>query len=297
MWVEDWEKYMRTWQLKCSKCDSELLYGRGYMEQPVVCFPYCRCNVCGSILKTGYKEFIIMTPEERREIRATQKNCEQIRASLERTNDLEYLDKLKEAGFTIYEPTEEDKEKFKYVDFNIYGGDSTEEAINTLYNWGVLIKEEDLDKKTGGYKESVLKENQKAQYISRKVNKISVIVFFLTTAIFCILLGVISPNTALAALGIPIGFLVGTLTEAILKRYYRNLDKKESQKDAEENKIDEDDKAQGDILEESKTAKLGNSLENKKKQDIEALRVLLDEGVITQEEYKKKALEIIDRKD
>ena len=47
---------------------------------------------------------------------------------------------------------------------------------------------------------------------------------------------------------------------------------------------------------EEKTMRVDKS-DNAKKQDIEALRVLLDEGVITQEEYKKKALEIIDRKE
>lgn len=270
------------------------------MEEPVVCFPYCRCNVCGSILKTGYKEFIIMTPEERSEIRATQKNCEQITASLERTNDLEYLEKLKEAGYTIYEPTEEDKKKFKYVDFSIYGGDTTETAIDTLYNWGVLIREEDLDKDTGGYKDSVLEKNQKAQYISSKANKISVIVFFITSLIFGVIFGIVSPNTPLAALGLLFGFIAGFLTEGLVRNYYaKKMKDEDDEEDDEENDYEESEGLNNKLEEKSKSSdnKVEAHQDNQKKKDIEALRVLLDEGIITQEEYKKKALEIIDRKD
>ena len=281
---------MKTWELKCSHCNTSIVYGRGNFEFSDFWMPYIRCNVCGVVLKTGAQEFLTMKPEDRQQVKATQKNCEYIIESIERTNNKEYLDKLINAGYEIYEPTQDDEKKFHDVDFSICGKETTLRACEMLYEFGTLIRPEELDEETGGYKEDLLKKNQREENTSRKVNRLSAIVFFITTAFFCVLLGVISPNTALAVVGIPIGFIVGILTETILKRYYRNLDKKET-KNYKENE------ARSETLEGSQTIKLEESVGNKKKKDIEALRVLLDEGVITQEEYKKKALEIIDRKD
>lgn len=129
---------------------------------PRIWIPFYRCRACGELMYTGSLEYLMMPVEERIRIKPTDKNCENIVQSLKRTTESEYIKFLKQHGYTIYPLTDRDKEHFRdKIHFpSEIPQQASEHDRNLLYEYGVLIRTEDIDLNTGTYKEEILKENQ-----------------------------------------------------------------------------------------------------------------------------------------
>ena len=144
--------------IRCPYCGKEFVDVNYKFNFPVFFVPLVRCDICGNLVSTQHSEFLMVTPNDRQKYyKSTLENCKAIAESLDRTNNKEYLAFLKSKGYEIYPVTEEDKARFKNVDFDKYDNAlPSEKATQMLYNIGVLIEEEKRDSLTGGYKKALV---------------------------------------------------------------------------------------------------------------------------------------------
>lgn len=198
----------RYWQIRCPYCHAEIARGSGYDDKiPDVCVPVIRCEICGGLMKTGSSEYLTMPVQERLKLRRNQKNCEYIERSLDRTNNKEYMDFLQKNGFIIYPITNADKDRFKSVRFDLYiNRQASADATQSLYNVGILIREEWLDKATGGIKTEILEENQRVYDLKHKIARWSAGTGLAVGFVFVLIFLGINPNSYYLFL---IGVLMG----------------------------------------------------------------------------------------
>ena len=219
---------MRKWSLSCPHCGATLMEGTGDGGTiPPIFVPYFRCPICGRLSSTDANEFICMDNEQRSYIRASLKNCEYIAQSLDRTNNEEYREFLSKCGFEFFSITDDDKLKFKNVDFDKYQNtDASYTATQGLYNIGILIKEEEKDTATGGIKAEILANRQKNYGIIHRAKVWGTTTGIIVGILSSLILGGIDPNSYLCLLGILIGFIAGIGVSFGVIKYYEYIDKK-----------------------------------------------------------------------
>lgn len=269
----------RYWYLKCPHCEAVLDQGWGNGDKfPVIGVPFFRCPVCGELIKTGSNEYMTLPVERRTTIRSLSSLKQPIKQSLYRTNSSEYIEFLNKHGFTIFSISDEDKIKYSYIDFeNIINKKPSQEAIEQLIDVGILIDKDLIDPKTGGYRKDVLAENQKAYNHNRKIRRIAGICIIPLALGFTLGFSAITP-----ALGI-LGLFLGLALPAAIAFLIDYLKNKKKQPDdtpiqPEKHKV--------------------NALPNDEPNDntlrnIEYLKKLYDDGVISKEEYFEKVHKII----
>lgn len=260
--------------LTCPFCNTQLGNSGYGGHMPKIDVPFIRCSYCGKLVNTGVREFLTIPPEERISLRNTIEICKQIERSLDRTNNKAYISFLESYGYEIYPITDEDKMKFTKTNFEyLQYESSTREATSSLYKLGILIRDEDLDDETGGWKQEIIKENKKEYDQSKKISRWSIGVGFTVGLLLAVILGSIDPDGYLFIIGIILGVGTGIGIALGMDSYYKNnknnknICKKPSSK---EKNIDE--------------------IESK----INYLKKLYNEGIITKGEFKEKALKIID---
>lgn len=216
---------MKHWWLNCPYCNTRIAEGVGEGKFPKVFVPFIRCKICGELISTNSKEYINFSVEERLKICATSTNCEYIEQSLDRTNNIKYINFLKFKHFDFYPINEQDYKRFKKVDFKKYEKALPSKiATKSLYNVGILIREEDLDKETGGFKKEKLLENQRNYEINKKANKAGILSGFIIGILFAIIFGHTDPKGYSSLWGILFG-VVSYLIVAFLtqRRYEKEL--------------------------------------------------------------------------
>ena len=133
---------MRYYTLSCPHCHISLVEGTGTYKIPQAFYPLFRCKYCGKLFYTGGNEYLTMPVEERIKLKWSFKLNDYIKQSLDRTNHKEYLQFLKNHGYTIYPITETDFLEYPEIDFKSYtNAPPSAEAIECLYFIGALIKE------------------------------------------------------------------------------------------------------------------------------------------------------------
>lgn len=267
---------MRIWRASCPYCKAVISEGDGYGDEiPDIWIPYIRCQICGNLISTNACEFINTPYKERYKIKATLKNCEFIAESLDRTNNKQYLKFLEDHGFNVYPITENDKDLFKNVDFNKYEGAlPSKNATESLYNIGILIHEQNIDKTTGSFKKEVLSKNRQSYNTQRKASAWGSLCGLIIGLFSCIALGSANPDGYLFLLGILFGFISKFVISYCIIKYDEY---KEKTKDKEKNH-----KKRSQITKQNTT--------NIKNEDLASLKQLYDDGIISKEEYKAKAL-------
>lgn len=222
---------MKHWWLNCPYCGARILDGVGGGDNfPEIWVPFFRCPVCCKLISTGSKEFVNIPPHERSKIYSNLTNAKYIAQSLDRTNNKKYEEFLNSRGFEFYPLTDEDYKNFKNVDWEKYCNSSaSDEATQSLYNVGILIKEEDLDKKTGEIKREKIIENKRNYEINKKSIKAGAIAGWIIGILFCFIFGEISPNSYLFLLGILFGFIAYFAVSFVANNlYHKNIDRNNS---------------------------------------------------------------------
>lgn len=217
-----------SWKLKCPYCNAVIARGRGYgYPVPCVWVPCIRCEICGGLMKTGANEYLTMPVEKRIRLKRNQRNNEYIEQSLDRTNNKEYVAFLQKNGFIIYPITNADKDKFESVRFDMYiNRRPSAIATQSLYDVGILIKEEMLDKETGGIKKEILDENQRIYNLNQKISRWSIGIGLVVGLALLFLFGSINPNSRLLFLiSIAMGFGSAFATSFGMEYYYKNKEK------------------------------------------------------------------------
>lgn len=262
----------RYWRVNCPYCNAEITRGSGYGDTvPDIWVPFIRCEVCGGLMKTGGNEYLTMPVEERIRLKRNQKNIEYIEQSLDRTNNKEYVAFLQKNGFIIYPITTADKDRFDSVRFDMYiNRQPSAIATQSLYNVGILIEEESLDKETGGIKKEILDENQRIYKLNQKILRWSVGIGFAVGIVFTALFGSINPNSYLFLIGIAMGIGSAIAIGFGMEYYYKNKEQQANKPTTQKTK--------------------NPNIER----NIAYLKKLYDDGVITKEEYQEKAHHLID---
>lgn len=222
----------RYWKINCPHCNAEIASGSGYGDAfPQIYVPFLRCMICGQLYLTKKKEYLTMSVEERTKLRPSETNCKLINESLDRTCNMQYVSILQQNGFEIYPITEQDGSRFTKVNFDQYkDGNSSENATQSLYNAGILIKAEERDDETGGVKKEILEENRKQYQRQRKIKKYSSIVGLIVGILFASFFGDMSPHGYLCLLGVPFGFGGAIITIICFTKYYDIKDKSNQSK-------------------------------------------------------------------
>lgn len=228
----------RYWKVNCPYCNAEIAQGHGYGDKvPDVWVPFIRCEICGGLIKTGSSEYLTIPVEKRIWLKRTTKNCEYIEQSLDRTNNEEYVAFLQKNGFIIYPITNIDKDSFEDVRFDLYiNNQPSTSATQSLYNVGILIEEEKLDKETGGIKKEILEKNQQAYDLNQKISRWSVGIGFAVGIVFTVLFGSINPNSYLFLIGIIMGIGSAVAVCFGMENYYKNKDQQPNNSAAQKNK-------------------------------------------------------------
>lgn len=93
---------MRRWWVSCPYCKTTIAEGTGSGDKfPKTWLPFIKCHLCGSLIGTESREFLIIPVEERLKYRNTENNAEYIEHSVSRTNNKRYQDLLKSWGYSI----------------------------------------------------------------------------------------------------------------------------------------------------------------------------------------------------
>lgn len=282
---------MKHWYLNCPYCGADIAKGVGDVKFPEIWMPSLRCFICGRLFFTGSKEYINISSEERLKIHSTLINCKFIAQSLDRTNNEDYKNFLKSQGYQFYSLTDDDYNKFRNVDWEKYkNSKASNEATQSLYDVGILIKEEDFDKNSGGIKKEKLIENQRNYEINKKSIGLGSLAGLMVGFFCCFMFDKISPNSYLGVLGILFGFAAffGT-TVLTIHLYSKNIEKKSikelNAKNADKTK---------DTVNENITNLENNAPDLINNQNLIDLKKLYKNGVLTEEEYKKKVYDIIE---
>lgn len=222
---------IERWSINCPYCNAPYASGNGYLvdDRSKIGIPYFRCRYCNGLIITYQREYLTLPVENRTKIEASN---EEIEASIDRTNNSEYINFLKSREYTIYPLTEKDFSAHPQIDFeNLKNKPTSKKSTDILFNSGILIKEEERNPETGGYKEECLLKNQSTYNENLKINKISCIVglilaFF--SSIFILYITGDGDSLLPLVLGVIIGILGGFLThECIKKKYESNQSNKD----------------------------------------------------------------------
>ena len=166
------------------------------------------------------------------------------------------------------------KERFENVRFDLYiNQQPSTTATQSLYNIGILIEEQNLDKETGGLKKEVLDKNKKNYELSQKIFRWSIGVGTIAGFLFAIIFGTINPNSYLFLIGVVLGIGSAAATNYGMKYYYKNKEINS---------------------EKSSITRQTNKNENAGR-NISYLKQLYDDGVISKEEYQEKSKKILDK--
>ena len=213
----------------CPYCGRDFIDVNCKVDFPVFYISFIRCDICANWVGTGYSEFLTVLPEDRLTYyKPNLANCKAIEESLDRTNNKEYVEFLKAKGYNIYPVTEEDKVKFKNVDFDKYENAlPSEKATKMLYDAGVLIEEEKRDELTGGYKIEVLQENQKQYVNENKAGNWSIAITIISIIILICILGS-KLDVVGVILGLFGGFVIGGVSYYLIKLSYDSQTKDKS---------------------------------------------------------------------
>ena len=271
---------MKHVSINCPYCGARIANGIGDIKIPQVFVPFYRCICCGKLMITGGQEFLTMNPDYRCRIKSSLQNCQNIAESIDRTNSKEYVDFLNNHGFEIYPITKAEVDRFQNVDFSRYGRKTSKSGMETLYNMGVLIHKEDLDEKTGTYKQEILDKNTIHQKSMGTSALLGLLIGFLSFILYMTIYAT-AWNILFALLTGAAGAFLAYLLRAYMlakslgydMRILKHTHKNKTKKNKEEQRKYYD-----------------------KRQDIELLKELFEDGVITKEEYKETALDIIDKK-
>lgn len=278
--------------LKCPHCNSLLFRGRGREKDffPKICVPFFRCRVCGELIKTPSREFLTIPVEERIKMRNSLNNCKEIAESLDRTNCPEYVDFLHHHGFDIYQISDLDKQKFLNVSFdNHINQEPTEKALDELYSLQILLKEDEKDE-NGELKQEIIENNKKEYNKTSKANIIGTICGLITGLIAFMGFGMIEGASFLAVLAIPCGLGVHFL---VAGAYYKFFTQEENAASDNEDTNDNNEtnnssatkphnESERDFANEEKCDK---PTYNNFSQEINTLKNLLDENIITKDQF------------
>lgn len=229
---------MWHWRLYCPYCNAKLMQGEGYDELPKVWIHYFRCPICyGLIEVNGSNEYLYMPPDKRLKLHRSFLNIKAIKASLDRTNNVEYRKFLKQQGEILYPVTEDDKRKFNKINWDDYMqpfAQSSAEANEFLYSWGVLIENYKLDPKTNKIKQEIIDTNLKNYKITKKAILIgSILGIFVGLMVACAM--------DFESVGVFVGLLSGFVTYFGMARLtdfiYRYTDNNQSTTHTKSNTI------------------------------------------------------------
>lgn len=220
----------RYWQLNCPYCKAELANGRGYGDKlPEIWLPFIRCPVCGKFISTESEEYLSFLPEERIKFRDSRKNLEAIANSIARTKNPKYVEFLEKHGINIYQLEDSDNviiKKIQEAGIPI----SSEQGTQSLYNFGILLTEDQIDPATGDLKEDIIKKNMDTYRQSKKILRLSLLggipIGFLITFLSAILLPDLGAFPLLLGLLATFGsaFGIGNL----LEKHYKNKEEQEN---------------------------------------------------------------------
>lgn len=263
------------WSMHCPYCKAEFANGWGYGDTfPVIWVPFIRCYVCGKLFSTHSHEFLTIPPGKRLKYKNNQKICKLIEQSLDRTNNQEYVKILMNKGLKIYPINNDDQNKFTGVDFNKYEDAlPSKEATQLLYDTRILIKNDELDKRTGTYKKEILEERQKNYNINRKAQAWGGIIGLIVGIISCSTLSMKGSGN-LWPLGIVIGFFTSFVT--FMGIYFLDSIKNRNSKQTNDKEVTQ------------------QTNYSSKEKNMLYLKKLFKEGIITEKEYKEKINKIID---
>lgn len=240
---------MSRWFVSCPYCNAEFAHGYGNLKVSKVWVPFVRCQYCGQLMKTRSKEYLNMTAEERLKLKSDSKTFHDIMESLRRTNHPEYRDILVEEGYKFYPIAETDEQKFEGVTILLRAKPTTE-TIQSLYDLGILIKEEVKDENTGGIKQEVLKDRKKQYEHARKIAFWSILAGFATFIIFGITFSNIDSDTDFSFLAIFPAVFAFAVVAIGMNHYYKTKDPTiEEQQKAEKQKREKDTVTCKELLE------------------------------------------------
>lgn len=215
----------RYWKISCPYCKAEIAQGQGYGDTiPKVWLPFIRCMICGNLIQTGGKEFLTMPIEKRAQLSKSKKNSEFIEKSLDRTNNEDYLAFLYKEGYVLYPVTDADRERFINVRFDRYlNCQPSAAATQVLYNVGILLEDDMMDKETGEIKKEILDKNEQNYRMSQNQLALSVVIGFAVGLFFTIFFSSINPNSIfLIFLGIVMGVGAAFGAASIMDHCYGN---------------------------------------------------------------------------
>lgn len=287
--------------IRCPHCGKEFIDVYCKFEFPLFYVPFVRCNICGNLVGTGHSEFLMVSPNDRQTYcKPTLENCKAIAESLDRMNNKEYVAFLKSKGYEIYPVTEEDKVKFKNVNFDKYENAlPSEKATKMLYDAGVLIEEEKRDELTGGYKKEILKENQQQYLAENKAGNWSIAITIISMIILMPILGS-TLDVAGILLGLFGGFAIGGVAYYLIKRSYDSRirdnsisQEKYNNQDANNEIIEQqtDDDSEDDDISYEELDAMKDKFVNTSKSVLDKL---YNAGAISDDEYTEMANKIKD---
>lgn len=246
----------RYWQLNCPYCKAELT-GSFYAELlenetellenkidygdklPEIWLPFIRCPLCGKLIPTGSKEYLSILPKERereRERFFSFNSPKTIANSITRTRNPNYIKILEKQGIDIY-PLENSDNAILENLYKKYGFSTfSSRDIQSLYDFGILLQEDQINPLTGELKENVMKKNidvyrqNKKILKNRKILKLSFSVGIPICIIITFLFGRLLPY--LGILPLFIGALAGSGSAlgiaTLLEKRYKTKEEQEN---------------------------------------------------------------------
>ena len=215
------------WLVNCPYCNAEVARGYGHLKVSKVWVPFIRCQICGRLMNTGSKEYLNMTVDERLKLKNNAQTIDDIKSSLERTNHGEYRAILTKYGHKFYPITDEDEQRFAGIK-QFSECKPTFQTTESLYDLGILIKEEVKDEKTGGIKQEVLDDRQKQYKQTRKIILLSLLTGFLVAGIFAAIIGGANSATDLSFLALLPAIAAGAAVAFGMNYYYKHKNKTEA---------------------------------------------------------------------